>query len=60
VAHIRRNTMERLSKLATLVRYYILACSTQAGSGHPTSFLSAADAAELFAKSAMPGPGGDE
>jgi len=52
--------MERLSKLATLVRYYILACSTQAGSGHPTSFLSAADAAELFAKSAMPGPGGDE
>jgi transketolase len=35
--------MERLSKLATLVRYYILACSTRAGSGHPTSSLSATE-----------------
>jgi transketolase len=35
--------MERLIKLATLVRYYILACSTQAGSGHPTSSLSATE-----------------
>jgi transketolase N-terminal domain/subunit len=52
--------MERLSKLAALVRYYILACSTQAGSGHPTSSLSAVDAAELSAMSATPAPGGDE
>ena len=35
--------MEKLSKLATLVRHYILACSTQAGSGHPTSSLSATE-----------------
>jgi hypothetical protein len=52
--------MEKLSRLAALVRYYILACSTQAGSEHPTSFLSAVDATALFAKSAMPAPGGDE
>lgn len=32
-----------LEKLARLVRYYILASSTEAGSGHPTSSLSAAD-----------------
>lgn len=35
--------MEKLSRLAALVRYYILACSTQAGSGHPTSSLSATE-----------------
>jgi transketolase len=35
--------MEGLSKLAALVRYYILACSTRAGSGHPTSSLSATE-----------------
>jgi len=35
--------MEGLSKLATLVRYYILACTTQAGSGHATSSLSAVE-----------------
>ena len=34
---------ERLTKLAKLIRYYILASTTQAGSGHPTSSLSATD-----------------
>src|SRR3989344_6223301 len=34
---------EELRKLASLIRYYILCASTQAGSGHPTSSLSAAD-----------------
>ncbi|MDD2901620.1 MAG: transketolase [Syntrophales bacterium] len=33
----------RLKKLATLIRYYILACTTEAGSGHPTSSLSATE-----------------
>lgn len=33
----------RLRELAKLVRYYILEMTTQAGSGHPTSSLSAAD-----------------
>jgi transketolase len=32
-----------LEKLAKLIRYYILASTTEAGSGHPTSSLSAAD-----------------
>lgn len=32
-----------LEKLAKLVRYFILASTTQAGSGHPTSSLSATD-----------------
>lgn len=32
-----------MKKLATLIRYYILISSTEAGSGHPTSSLSAAD-----------------
>ncbi|HEY6000713.1 MAG TPA: transketolase [bacterium] len=34
---------ERLERLAALVRYYILVSTTAAGSGHPTSSLSAAD-----------------
>lgn len=34
---------EDLEQLARLVRYYILVSTTQAGSGHPTSALSAAD-----------------
>src|SRR5208337_5043668 len=34
---------EQLEQLARLVRYFILSCSTEAGSGHPTSSLSAAD-----------------
>jgi transketolase len=33
----------RLEKLARLIRYYILASTTEAGSGHPTSSLSATD-----------------
>ncbi|HME44077.1 MAG TPA: transketolase [Syntrophorhabdales bacterium] len=39
-----------LGKLARLIRYYILVCTTEAGSGHPTSSLSATDlmAALLF------------
>ena len=42
--------VEKLRKLATLIRYHILACSTEAGSGHPTSSLSATElmAALLF------------
>ena len=36
-------TRERLKKLAKLIRYYILTSTTQAGSGHPTSSLSATD-----------------
>jgi len=32
--------MEKLKKLATLIRYYILIMTTHAGSGHPTSSLS--------------------
>lgn len=35
--------MNDLEKLAKLVRAYSLICTTQAGSGHPTSSLSAAD-----------------
>jgi transketolase len=40
----------KLEKLARLIRYYILVCTTEAGSGHPTSSLSATDlmAALLF------------
>ena len=32
--------MEKLQKIATWMRYYILKMTTQAGSGHPTSSLS--------------------
>jgi transketolase len=35
--------LEHLKKLATLMRYYILTMTTQAGSGHPTSSLSAVE-----------------
>lgn len=35
--------MQKLEKLAKLIRYYSLVSTTQAGSGHPTSSLSAAD-----------------
>src|SRR5512135_993423 len=34
---------EKLRKLARLVRYYSLVSTTEAGSGHPTSSLSATD-----------------
>ncbi|MEN6404268.1 MAG: transketolase [Armatimonadia bacterium] len=35
--------LEHLGDLSRLVRYYILTCSTEAGSGHPTSSLSATE-----------------
>ena len=35
--------LDTLKKLATQIRYYILAASTHAGSGHPTSSLSATE-----------------
>ncbi len=35
--------VEKLRKLATLIRYYILIMTTEAGSGHPTSSLSATE-----------------
>lgn len=35
--------MQRLERLATLIRHHILTSSTAAGSGHPTSSLSATD-----------------
>lgn len=35
--------LERLEKIARLMRYYILVSSTEAGSGHPTSSLSAVE-----------------
>src|SRR4030042_530206 len=38
-----REKMEKLTKLATLIRYYILTMTTEAGSGHPTSSLSATE-----------------
>ncbi len=34
---------EQLTRLAKLIRYYILVSTTEAGSGHPTSSLSATD-----------------
>src|SRR5438552_13865078 len=34
---------EHLEQLARLIRYYILAATTRAGSGHPTSSMSATD-----------------
>ena len=37
------NIEEKLIKLARLIRYFILVSTTEAGSGHPTSSLSAAD-----------------
>lgn len=35
--------LERLEQLARLIRYCILVSTTQAGSGHPTSSLSATE-----------------
>ena len=35
--------LAHLKKLATLIRYYILNMTTQAGSGHPTSSMSATE-----------------
>jgi len=36
-------TVAKIKKLATLIRYYILVSTTGAGSGHPTSSLSATE-----------------
>jgi len=36
-------TIESLQKLAKLIRYFILTATTEAGSGHPTSSLSATE-----------------
>ena len=41
MVHIEK--IEELEKLAKLIRYYILVSTTEAGSGHPTSSLSATD-----------------
>lgn len=38
-----RPTYKDLEELARLIRYYVLVSTTQAGSGHPTSSLSATD-----------------
>ena len=35
--------IKELKKIATLIRYYTLVATTQAGSGHPTSAMSATD-----------------
>jgi transketolase len=37
------NSLEKLKKIARLIRYYSLVSTTEAGSGHPTSSLSATD-----------------
>ncbi|MDA8165431.1 MAG: transketolase [Desulfobacteraceae bacterium] len=37
------DSLVKLQQLATLIRYYVLAATTMAGSGHPTSSLSATD-----------------
>jgi transketolase len=42
-AMINEERIEKLEKLARLIRYLILTSTTQAGSGHPTSSLSATD-----------------
>jgi len=38
-----QDKLAKLTKLAALIRYYILAATTEAGSGHPTSSLSATE-----------------
>jgi len=40
---IMSERLENLQKLVKLIRYFILTATTEAGSGHPTSSLSAAD-----------------
>lgn len=40
---VRSEHREQMEELARLVRYYILISTTEAGSGHPTSSLSATD-----------------
>jgi transketolase len=38
-----KERIKKLGKIAKLIRYYILVSTTEAGSGHPTSSLSATD-----------------
>jgi len=38
-----KGKIERLQEIAKLIRYFILISTTEAGSGHPTSSLSATD-----------------
>jgi transketolase len=38
-----KERIKKLEKIAKLIRYYILVSTTEAGSGHPTSSLSATD-----------------
>jgi transketolase len=40
---VDKEKVEKLERLAKLIRYFILASTTEAGSGHPTSSLSATD-----------------
>ena len=40
---VEKDKTKTLEKLARLIRYFILASTTEAGSGHPTSSLSATD-----------------
>jgi len=40
---ININLIKKLEKISTLVRYYILISTSEAGSGHPTSSLSAVE-----------------
>ena len=40
---VKEKMTERLKKLAALIRYYTLIMTTEAGSGHPTSSLSATE-----------------
>ncbi|MFN3480603.1 MAG: transketolase [Thermodesulfovibrionales bacterium] len=40
---VNKEEIEKLERLARLTRYYILTSTTEAGSGHPTSSLSATD-----------------
>ena len=40
---VSETMIEKLKKITTLIRYYILIMTTEAGSGHPTSSLSATE-----------------
>jgi transketolase len=40
---VTRETIKKLEEIAKLIRYYILTSTTKAGSGHPTSSLSAVE-----------------
>ncbi|MDO8505016.1 MAG: transketolase [bacterium] len=53
-------TVEQLQKLAKLIRYYILTSTTEAGSGHPSSSLSAVELMTALMFSAKGGSEGGE